>query len=110
MNVIVKARHMETSDSIRQYVESKTAKLERIYAGIQSVEVILETEADHCVVEIIAQASKKHTFVASQRDANMYACVDMCLDKVAAQIRRFKDKVRDRHGPALSETLPESGQ
>jgi len=101
---------MDASNSIRQYVESKISKLERIYAGIQSVEVILDTEADHYVVEMVAQARRKHTFVASHRDDNMYACVDTCLDKIATQIRRFKDKVRDRHGPALNEALPDSGE
>ena len=110
MNISVKARHMESSDSVRQYVESKISKLSRIYDRIQSIEVILDTEANHSVVEIVVQASKKHTFVASHRDDDMYACIDKCLDKIVTQIRRFKDKVRDRQGPGLVNTLQEDGE
>jgi len=99
VKITVEARHVDASDSIREYVETKIEKLPRIYDNIQSVEVKLDTEAEHSVVEIIAQAARRHTFVATHRDQNMYACVDMCLDKIASQIRRFKDRVRDRHAP-----------
>ena len=64
-------------------------------------------QANDAVVEVVVQARKKHTFVASHRDENMYACVDICVDKVATQLRRFKDRVRDRQGPSLG-TIPES--
>ena len=68
-----------------------------------SVEVILDIEADQAVVEIVVQARRKHTFVASHRDEDMYASIDQCVDKVTHQLRRYKDKSRDRHGPSHSE-------
>jgi len=99
VNINVKARHMEATDSIKQYVQSKATRLERFYDRLASIEVILDMEADKPVVEIIAQARRKHTFVATHRDDDMYACVDQCLDKVAEQLRRHKDKVRNHQGP-----------
>lgn len=104
MNISVNARHMEVTDSIRQYVESKVAKLPRFYDNILTIEVILDREATKSVVEIVAHAKKKHTFVATQHDENLYACVDGCLDKITEQLRRHKDRVRDRQGPPHSET------
>ena len=105
MNVTVSGRHMDVTDSMRQYVESKVSKLTRIYAQVQAIEVTVGLDADKPVVEIVVQARRKHTFVASHRDDDMYACVDRCLDKIAEQIRRHKDRVRDRQGPPHSETL-----
>ncbi len=99
MNITVNARHMEVSDSVRGYVETKVSKLPRFYDNIQTIEVILDKEAERSVVEIVAHAKKKHTFVASHHDENMYACLDMCLDKITQQLRRHKDRVRDRQGP-----------
>ena len=105
MNITVKARHMNATDSIREYVESKTSKLERFYANIRSLDVILGIEADQAVVEIVATAAKKHTFVATCRAQDMYACIDQCMDKIKEQVRRHKDRVRDRQGPPHSESM-----
>ena len=105
MNIVVKARHMDTTEALRKYVESKVSRLPRFYDNVQSIEVILDMEADRPVVEIVAQASRKHTFVGTHRGENMYACVDECLDKVVEQLRRHKDKVRDRQGPGLNDTM-----
>lgn len=110
MNITVNARHMEVTDSVRQYVETKVSKLPRFYDNIQSIEVKLDTEADKSFVEIVAYAKKKHTFVATHRDENMYASLDMCLDKITEQLRRFKDKVRDRQGPTHGEQAASVGE
>lgn len=97
INISVEARHMEATDSIRQYIESKVAKLPKIYDDIHSIEVILDMEADQPTVEVIVTARRKNTFVAKHRQEDMYACVDQCLDKIVEQIRRHKDKVRHHH-------------
>lgn len=102
MNITVKTRHMEVSEAMRDYVESKVAKLPRYYDNIQSIEAVLDMEADQAVVEIVVAASRKATFVATHREEDMYASVDQCLRKITEQLRRHKDKVRDRQTSRLS--------
>jgi len=102
VTIVVKSRHMDATDALRQYAESKVAKLERLYDRIQSVEVILDVEGDRPKVEIVANATKKTVFVASAAGGNgddMYAVVDDCCEKIFQQVRRHKDKVRDHQGP-----------
>lgn len=96
MNIGVTARHMDVTDAMRQYVEAKLGKLPRYYDSIQSIEATLDMEADQASVEIVVTARRKHTFVASHHDKDMYACVDKCIDKITQQIRRHKDRVRGR--------------
>lgn len=103
MKVTVNARHMDVTDAIKDYIESKVDKFSHFYDNVMSVEVILDIEAEEAVVEIVVQARRKHTFVASHRDEDMYASIDQCVDKVTQQLRRYKDKSRDRHGPSHSE-------
>ena len=110
MNIIVKAPHMDLTEAMRQHVESKVGKLPRYSDGIQTIEVILDTEADKAVVEILVTARRKTTFVATHRDEDMYAGIDQCIRKVTEQIRRHKDKVRDRQGTPLGETMEEASQ
>ena len=108
MNVTVKSPHMEVTDSIREFVEGKVARLPKYYDGIQSVDVILNMEADKAVVEIVVSAKRRNTFVATHRDADLYASVDQCLHKITEQLRRHKDRVRDRQGPPHGE-IPGGG-
>ena len=105
MNITVNARHMDVTSALREYAETKVEKLSKYYNGIQSIEVILDIEADQPLVEIVVQASRKTTFVAHHREPDMYASVDQCVDKVAQQLRRHKDKIRDRHGPTHHEVM-----
>ena len=106
MNITVEARHMDVTDAIRSYVESKVQRLPRYYDGILSVEVILDVEAERAVVEMVVSGRRKATFVATHRDPDLYAGVDQCLAKMAEQLRRHKDKIRHHQGASLSEAAP----
>ena len=105
MNIVVNGRHMAVTAAMRQYVEAKIAKLPRFYDNLRSVEVVLDIEAEKPFVEIVATARRRNTFVATHRDDDMYACFDQCLAKITEQLRRYKDKVRDRQGPGHGEPL-----
>lgn len=104
MNIMVNARHMDVTDAIRQFVEGKVSKLPKFYDSVQSVEVILDKQAEESVTEIVVTAKKRNTFVASHRDGDLYASIDQCLHKITEQLRRHKDRVRDRQGPSHGQT------
>ncbi|MBS3733763.1 MAG: ribosome-associated translation inhibitor RaiA [Phycisphaerae bacterium] len=99
MNVEIKARHMDVTDAIRDYGETKLAKLPRFYNKIQSMEMILDFEAEKALAEVVVTAKRKATFVGSERNDDMYAAIDQAVHKVEQQIRRHKDRVRDHQGP-----------
>lgn len=104
MNITVNARHMGVTDSIRTFVEGKVAKLPRIYDDVQTIEVILDRNADDLVAEIVAHDRHKHTFVATHRDSDLYSSIDQCMDKIVSQLRRHKDKVRDHKAASHNES------
>lgn len=104
MNIVVKVRHMKITEAIREYAQTKAARLPRFFNQIQSIEVILDMEANRPVVETVVTARGRNTFVATHHNGDMYACIDLCLDKMAGQLRRHKDKVRAHTGPAKGET------
>ena len=110
MNIVVKARHMDVTDAMREHVRAKAEKLPRYYDGLQSIDVTLDVDADKPFVEVVVTAKKKSTFVATQRNDDMYACIDQCIHKISEQLRRHKDKVRNRQGPSLSEAQEREAQ
>ena len=109
MSIVVKARHMDATDAIKDYVEKRAAKLTKFYNRLHNIEVVLDIEADKPSVEVVASAAKKSTFVATHREDDMYACIDHCMDKVTEQIKRHKEKVRDHQGPPHGETMGTGG-
>lgn len=108
MNIVVKARHMNVTEAMREYVESKLNKLPHFYDAIHLIEATLDIEAEQAAVEIVVTAGRKHTFVARHRQEDMYACVDECLQKMTQQIRRHKDKLRTRQGAVKGRVVVEA--
>ena len=106
MKIVVEARHMNLTEAMRDYVESKVAKLPKFYDSILSIEAILDVKAEQPLVEIVVTARQKHTFVAKHRGPDMYAVVDQCVDKITQQIRRHKDRVRG-HRPTADVAVQE---
>ncbi len=105
MNVTINARHMDVTNAIREYVDSKASKLPKYLDDIHSIVVTLDIDGEQPFVEIVVQARRKHTFVASQRNSDMYACIDGCLSKITEQLRRHKDKIRSHQGASRSEQI-----
>ena len=105
MKIAVNARHMEVTDSIRQFVEGKVSKLPKFLDNIQSIEVILDKEALKAVTEIVVTAKKKHVFVATHHDDDLYASIDQCIHKIVQQLHRHKDRIRDRQTTGLNENF-----
>ena len=97
MNVSVSARHMELTDAMKNYAVEKVQSLPRFYDGIQSVEVTYDKDSGQELVEIIVTGRHKKTFVAKTAGHDMYACLDQCVHKLAEQLRRHKDHIKDRH-------------
>lgn len=105
MNVTVVARHMDVTEAMRSYAEEKAAKLPRFFNGLQSLTVTFDLDAGSDVVEVVGTGTHKAVFVARHRGNDMYACVDQCMHKLEEQLRRHKDRVRDRHGPSHDQTM-----
>lgn len=105
MNVSVVVRHMEVTDAMRSYAQEKASRLPRLFNGLQSAVITLDLDAGDHLVEIVASASHKAVFIARQRGSDMYACVDQCIHKLKQQLRRHKDRVRDRQAPGHDQTM-----
>ncbi|MHC4562061.1 MAG: ribosome hibernation-promoting factor, HPF/YfiA family [Planctomycetota bacterium] len=105
MSTVVKARHMDVPDDVREYVEAKAEKLHRYLGEIRHIEVTLDVEAEKAFVEVLVTAKRKATFVATHLDDDMHASIDQCFHKISEQLRRYKDRVRDRQGLPHSETM-----
>ena len=109
MDISVVARHKEVTEAMKEYALEKLDRLPRFYDALHSVNVTLARDAGEYLVEIVAHGRRKSVFVARQKDKDMSACVDQCVHKLTEQLRRHKDRVRDRQGPPHEETMTPEG-
>ena len=96
MRFSVTGRHIEITDAMRQYVEGKATRLTRFYDRIESIEVVIEKQGVQNRVEMVVAADHKHTFVGQVHAGDYYEAIDLVMDKLEGQIRKHKEKVRNR--------------
>lgn len=98
MQIRVTGRHVEVTDEVREYVETKAGRLSKYYDRILEIEVILDHESEQFAVEMIVRADRKHTFVARQTGPDTFALVDEIVVKLERQLTKHKEKNRNRKG------------
>ncbi len=107
MQVTVTGRHMGVSDALRDYCRQKAERLPRFLDRIQSIEVIVEGKDGVHTVEMIVHSAGAQPFVASEQHVDAYAAVDLLVDKIEEQLRRYKERHRNRkHPPRAAERGP----
>lgn len=104
MKIHITGRHMRLTPAIREYVEQKLTKAEKYFDSIISVQVILAVDKRSHEAEIVIHAPKQ-TFRALARAVTLYAAIDLASDKIDSQLRKHKERIKNRHKPG--ESVPE---
>lgn len=100
-DIQITGRHVEITDSMKEYAMEKVAKVERFINRIIDVNVIMDIQKlDHRVEIILTFGGMKVSSTATTTD--MYASIDKAVDKLSAQLRRYKSKIQDHHAKGLA--------
>ena len=91
MNLQLTGRHLEITPAIRDYVKEKFAKIKRHFDHVIDMNIILSVEKLQQKAEATIHISGKNLFVECE-DENLYAAIDMLVDKLERQVRRHKEK------------------
>lgn len=94
MQIKVTARHFKLSEELKNYAENETLKLTKYYDDIIDSEVILGWENNDRIAEINLSVFNK-ILSAHKRSDNMKKSIDMCMDKLKRQLKKYKDRRRD---------------
>ncbi len=96
MQLHVKGKNLEVSDSMRDYVERKVHKLDRRVHELTEVEIELAVEHNPRIAESqVAEATvhlKGHTLRAREAARDMTVAVDELVDKLVRQVKDLHDK------------------
>ncbi|MBZ0272631.1 ribosome-associated translation inhibitor RaiA [bacterium] len=107
MRISVTFRHMEANDALKEYVTQKMGKLKKYLNEPIDVNVVLSQEKFRNNVEVTLSA-ERNVINGHDQEEDMYAAVDLVLDKIERQVKRAKDKVQDHrpNGKDVPEVTP----
>ncbi len=92
MQINLTGHHVEITTSLRDYVDTKFAKLERHFDHINNVYVVLTVEKINQKAEATVHLTGSEVH-ASSENADMYASIDTLVDKLDRQILKYKGKI-----------------
>lgn len=91
MNVQVSGHHVEVTQAIHDYVMSKLERIQRHFDQVIDVNVILSVQKLRQKAEISVHMRGKDIHVESD-DEDLYAAIDLMMDKLNRQIVKHKQK------------------
>lgn len=100
MEITVTGRHMGVTDALKQYCVEKADRLPRFLDRIHLIEIVLDgKDGVHTAEMIVHAAGAPQPFVAHEQNADAFAAVDLLMDKIEGQLRRYKERHRNRKHP-----------
>ena len=100
MNTSIVSRRIELTDPIRDYVESAFSQLDKYNLDIIAVKAIIsDTKKDKkeaLEIEFTIQLAGRDTVVIKQVDKDLYAAIDIAIERAKKVLRRYKEKVSNK--------------
>lgn len=97
-------RNIEITDAMRSYAEGKLARLDRFFDQIVDARVVMsyDERVGGTPARVEVQVNVPNSMVrAEERGVDTYAAIDMVVDKLERQLKRFKERLRDKRNDAV---------
>ena len=105
MRLNITARHFKMSESLKIYTEKEVQRLKKYFDGIIDIEVILDWEKNHRIVEI--NISVYGTLLTAQEQSNdMKRAINGAIDKLERQLLKYKERLRKFDHEKLMDESP----
>lgn len=101
MNILVTFKNLDSSDQLKQYAEKRLEKLSKFIPAQENVEILTTLSVDKFrhKADVTIRSKNMHIAAMEQSD-DMYASIDMVLEKLEVQVKRQFNKMKDKHRSA----------
>ena len=97
MQINLSAKHMTLTPAIEEYARRKVEKLLRYFDRIQAVDVVIAKGRNDYTVEVRTDVERHDDFIALSSHEDLYACIDLTVDRSIRQITDHKSRIRNHH-------------
>ncbi len=97
MQMNITFRHLDPLDSLKNYAQDKVERANKYLdrAGEAHVVLSLERHLHHADITITSGA---FVLRGREKSEDMYASIDLAMDKIERQLRRYKERLKHHHG------------
>lgn len=98
MQIQISTRHGHVSEATQEKIRGKVDRLVRYFERLTVIEVMLDMEHHGATLaDIRVSAEHKHDFVAHAQAETLLTAIDLAVEKMEQQLRKYKERVQDRH-------------
>ncbi len=102
MKIVIAGRHEGVTEGMKAYAREKVEKLTKFFDRATLARVTLDTERDSHTVEILFDVPRGVSLVGKAEAPDMYAACDLAEQKLASQLRRYNERLKEHRGPRHS--------
>lgn len=96
MQLNLTGHHIDITDALRDYVNTKLDKLQRHFDHVTNIHVILSVEKLIQKAEAKLHVSGADVFADAAHE-DMYAAIDALVDKLDRQLKKHRSKQNNHH-------------
>ena len=96
MEIQLTAKQLKVTPAISTYVREKMEKAQKYFDHIVWGQAFLSVEKRAHNAEFVIHAPRQ-TFRALATAADLYSAVDLVSDKIDTQLKKYKERLKDRH-------------
>ena len=99
MKVTYSGHNLKITDDLHAYILKRADKIEARFGGMHELNVVLKAEKHRFDAEMMVTAPRVSFYAKSHTD-EVLSALDSAADKIVRQIRRYRDRMKDRRNIA----------
>ena len=103
MQTSVTFKNLEPSEHLKTYVSEKLNRFDKLLDNPAEAGVMLVVEKHRHIAEV-SIAGDRLSIIGKEETGDMYSAIDKVLDKLEKQLKRNKQKIRERRAGAKGQT------
>ncbi len=103
MQTSIAFKNVDSSEHLKSYVSEKLNRFDKLFDNPATAQVVLTVEKHRHAAEIHITADRM-TITGKEETGDLYSAIDMVLDKLETQLKRGKQKIRERRTIAKGKT------
>jgi len=103
MQTSVTFKNLEPSEHLKSYVTEKLNRFDKLLDNPAEAGVVLVVEKHRHIAEVNITGDRL-SINGKEETGDMYSAIDMVLDKLEKQLKRSKQKIRERRASAKGQT------
>ena len=96
MAIEITGRHIDVSDAMKRYAETKALQLDQDFPRLENIHIIMDVQKFRHFAEVLIQGAHMRIEARETTD-DMYASIDAAFDKAERRLRRLREKIQDAH-------------